>query len=242
MSYDVKLQWLLVVKMTSLGIDSLNRSNFLFNKKSGKGVVRAVGGKIRTNYAPVVLEPTTMFHQALKDTRKRCHVEGKKFPYVMHDESGLVSGRFNVSLHLFGSILCVSLALDDVEIDCISRLSELQKLTNHFALVVMMRKIIAIAVSGASDAKPLDNLPKYYPATRIVSNETDDADWQAQMVALLTRHPMPSEHVIAKVLHKNQPHQVDRSLLLVDKQGIVAYVPADAGPAAPGNMQRFSNA
>lgn len=47
--------------------------------------------------------------------------------------------------------------------------------------------------------------------------------------------------VISAVLNKNDSHQVDESLILVDKQGILSYVPFTAPSTEEGNLQRFKN-
>jgi len=61
-------------------------------------------------------------------------------------------------------------------------------------------------------------------------------------VSLVTRHANVSVEIVNTVLEKNQTHQVDQTLLLVDKQGIAAYVPnGTVDSAARANLERFNN-
>ncbi|QZA98205.1 hypothetical protein K3369_01000 [Pseudomonas mandelii] len=241
MRYSVKLQWRVIVELTPEGMTALNGSNLLFNRKGGRGFLRSVGGKIRANYAPVVLEPTDMFHRALSETRDSYKLSGKKFPYTLDNFVHDLATRLNVRFHLYERTLCLIVLLDEFYVDNSVSLNALQKLESHPRLSELVLKILAIVTTGDRCSASLKTLPKYYPAIRLVSLDADLDDLRSQLVALLTRHPMPLESVVSDVFNKNIPHQVDRSLLLVDKQGVVAYVPFDAGETAAGNLQRFGN-
>lgn len=242
MSYRVGLHWILPVELAAPGKELLESSNILFNLKGGNSVLRRVGGKIRFHSSPLVLEPTTVFHQSLSQIRASQNITGKKFPYSigrLFEESDV---RMNINFHLFGSVLCVVVSLDDFEVGASADFCKLQRLESHPRIRVLLLKILSVVMSGNRSASPLGNLPRYYPAIRIQSFVEECTGWQARLVELLTRHPMPSHDVISKVLSKNSLHQVDRSLVLVDRQGIVSYVPFDAAPTGPGNLQRFGNA
>jgi nucleoside phosphorylase len=242
MSYRVGLHWILPVELIAPSSELLEGSGILFNPKGGNSVLRRVGGKIRVHSSPLVLEPTTVFHQSLSQIRTSQNFTGKKFPYTIDQFFEDADVRMNINFHLFGSVLCVIVSLDDFEVSSLVDFSKLQRLENHPRIRVLLLKILSVAMTGNRGASPLSSLPRYYPAIRIQSFFEDCIDWQARMVELLTRHPMPNHDVVSRVLGKNSLHQVDRSLLLVDKQGIVSYVPFDAIPTGPGNLQRFGNA
>lgn len=244
MRYRVKLQWAVVTELTPSGMVTLSDSNLLFNRKGGGGFLRSIGGRFRTKYAPVVLEPTDIFHSALSEMRDKLKFSGKKFPYTVEDFVCGLSTRLNVKIHLFGRVLCINFILDefDTDIDEDSEFSALQSFDSHPRLKNLALKIIAIIASGDHRAPPLSSLPKYYPAIRIVSLQTDPIDWHSRMAVLLSRHATMLDSAISEVLKKNQPHQVDKSLLLVDKQGVVAYVPFSDPLSAAGNLQRFRSA
>jgi nucleoside phosphorylase len=242
MSYNIDLQWIIFAEMTEAGLSSLNSSNLLFNQRSGKSLIKQIGGKIRTSYAPVVLEPTHLFHRALHDIKVANGLSGKKFPYDVANLFGTSPNRLNINIHLHGKFLCIIAALDSFEVNEIAGVREKQSLKNYPNLSAIILKTLAVAMTGESRSEPLKNLPKYYPATRIVSNTGEPENLNETLVEIITRHAMPLPRVVDSVLNKNLPHQVDRSLLLVDRQGVLAYVPSNSRATAQGNLQRFRNA
>lgn len=242
MKYRIQLKWKVITELTPQGVAALQSSARLFNLKGGKSFLRSIGGKIRTEYAPVVLEPTDVFHHALCKLRTKLDLNGKKFPYEIE---GLVNGprnRLNVTFHLYGRVLCITFSISEFDVDANVDLNSLQKLENHSNVSEFARQIVSMTTLGDRHADTLASLPKYYPAIHIISQTGDSLDWQRQMVALLTRHAMPNDAVVTHVLEKNQSIQVDHSLMLVDKQGIVAYVPYHAHATVSGSLQRFGNA
>lgn len=242
MRYRVSLQWAIVTELTSSGMVTLSNSDLLFNRKGGRRFLRNIGGRLRANYSPVVLEPTDIFHSSLNKIRADLGFSGRKFPYSVEDFFYGMSVRLNVKINLFGRVICINLKLDDFDINDDVDLSSLQRLESHPRLKEFAQKILAIIKNCDQRAEPLGSLPKYYPAIRIVSLQPDLADWHTQMTVLITRHATMLNSVAAEVLAKNQAHQVDQSLLLVDKQGLVAYVPFDAPLSAAGNQRRFKAA
>lgn len=241
MRYSVKLQWRVIAELTSEGMTALDSSNLLFNRRGGKGFLRSIGGRIRTSYAPVVLEPTEIFHRALSETRESCKLTGKKFPYVVDDFVNGHDTRVNLKFHLYGKTLCLVVLLDEFYVDDSVILNSLQRLENHPRLSGLILKVLAVVMSGNQFSEAIRTLPKYYPAIRLLSLKADFGDFLHKIVELLTRHPMPLESVVAAVVNKNAAHQIDSSLLMVDKQGVVAYVPFGAEETAAGNLQRFGN-
>lgn len=242
MTYRVTLQWKILSELAPVTALVLKSPHLLFNPKGGKGFIRSIGGKIRTEYSPTILEPTDIFHQALANLRDKLGLHGKKFPYVIDNFVDGIPTRLNIKFHLYSGALCTTLSLDEITIDSSTDLTWLQRLENHPKLSEFIRQIVAITTTTNRRIKPLGSLPKYYPAVHIVSSEKEDADWQSKLVALLTRHAAPLDSVVAAVLDKNKAHQIDQSLVLVDKQGIVGYVPSNAMITTPGNLQRFGNA
>lgn len=241
MTYHIQLEWKVVTELTPQTVAALhNNSTRLFNLKGGKNFLRSIGGKIRTGYSPTVLEPTDVFHNSLAKLRADQNFLGKKFPYECSVEE--VPNRINISLHLYGRVLCATVRLAPLDVNAVANLAKLQKLETHSHISELVRQIIAILQSGNRHSAPLTALPKYYPAIHIVSSTNDPEDWKNQMVSLVTRHALPRDSVVTDMLNKNDPLQVDHSLILIDKQGIVAYVPADAHATISGSLKRFGNA
>lgn len=243
MAYRISLQWKIITELTAEGAVALYGSPRLFNFKGGIGFLRSIGGRIRTECAPVVLEPTDVFHQGLTNLRTALKISGCRFPYQIETSDGTGKRRLNATFHLHGRALCISVSfLDDLEVSATSDISNLQRLETHLSLSQLINQIVAIVITGNRRAKPLGSLPKYYPLVHIVSLGDDAPDWRRDLVELVTRHAMPNGDVVRAVLEKNRRHQVDDSLLLIDKQGIAAYVPVHAGPTIRGSLQRFGNA
>ncbi|MCU0126606.1 hypothetical protein N8H41_21735 [Pseudomonas vlassakiae] len=238
----VKLQWLVITELNHYGADSLSKLELLFNRKGGRSFLRSIGGHIRTTYAPIVLEPNDIFYSAMSRLQKQVNFSGKKFPYTINDFFEGKTNRLNVGLHLFGQTLAIRLSLDEFEINESYDLSFFQLLDNHPRIKKIALQLIAIVISGDRHASGNSNLPKSYPAIRLESLQPDPEDWKKWSASLLCRHAAMLDSVLEHVLDKNQAHQVDHSQLLIDKQGIVSYVPFSYPLSSPGNQQRYSNA
>lgn len=241
MGYRVKLQWSVITKLPSASMKFLDNNSILFNFKGGKSFLRSIGGKIRCSYEPVTLEPTDIFHADLKKSKEELGFSGKKFPYVIDDFLPGISTRLNVNFHLFGNVLCANYIIDEIDVGDDVDLSRLQLIENHPKIKSLILKIAGIFKEGKRHAHSVPSLPKYYPAIRIVSLKKDSESWRSDMATLVARHPQMRNEVVSALLNKNDPHQVDESLILVDKQGILAYVPFAAPSTAAGNFQRFKN-
>jgi nucleoside phosphorylase len=101
--------------------------------------------------------------------------------------------------------------------------------------------VLALSSTGDKTAR-LNREPQIFPAIHIQALEEDMPDWKSQLVSLVTRHPNVNVDVVNKVLEKNQTHQLDRTLLLVDKQGVAAYVPSGTtSDAVNASLARFEN-
>ncbi len=242
MRYSVKLQWGIAVEMPPAGMMALNSSNLLFNRKGGTGFLRSIGGRIRTTYAPIVLEPTDIFHYSLGKLLKKIKYSGRKLPYTIENFVLDIASKVNIKFDLFGRILYINIILDEFDVGEECDLVKLQILDSHADLKSLVLQVLAIATTCDRHAKPFASLPRSYPAIRLVSLKDDPINWQSEMALLVSRHPKMLDTVVAAVLEKNGPHQVDHSLLLIDKQGIVAYVPFCAPATTAGNLQRFRNA
>ena len=243
MKYCVRLEWLVITKLPYSNIYNSGDNKILFNPKSGKGFLRGIGGNICSHYSPVVLEPTALFHSTLLAFREKHGFKGKRFPYEFDSFLPGISARVNINLHLFDSVLCVKISIDDIEVEWDDDISfrDIQDLGKNKNIASLVKKIIAMIIDGNRNAAPIGSMPKIYPAIRIMPLEKDRHDWQLEMVELVTRHEKLFEPVVHSVLKKNITHQVDQSLILLDKQGIVSYVPYSSPETASGNLQRYKN-
>ncbi|WP_337264191.1 5'-methylthioadenosine/S-adenosylhomocysteine nucleosidase family protein [Serratia sp. MMO-24] len=243
MKYCVRLEWLVITKLPYSNIYNSGDNKILFNPKSGRNFLRGIGGNICSQYSPIVLEPTALFHSTLSTFREQYEFTGKRFPYVSSTLLPGISARVNINLHLFDNVLCVKVSINDTEIDVDKNFSfkNIQDLNKNNNIAKLIKKIIAMILDGNRNAVPIGTLPKIYPAIRIVPQEKEHHNWKLEMVELVTRHEKLLNSVADLVLEKNNAHQVDQSLILIDKQGIVSYVPYAAPETASGNLQRYKN-
>lgn len=242
-SCRVKLLWKVLTELSPDGLAALNaKEGQLFNQRGGRSFLRSIGGNISTTYSPVVLDPTDIFHDALRGARAQLNMDGRKFPYEFTWLTPAVKTRINVSLRLYGEVVCATFSLDAFEVGPGTDFIALQKVETHPNLNAFVRQVIAILVSGNKMSERLKTQPKIYPAIHITELEADSPTWKEDMVALVTHHPQPSE-IFQEVLEKNKPQQVDQTLILVDKLGVAAYVPSTTlSSQLSSNLQRFGNA
>jgi nucleoside phosphorylase len=241
MCFRIKLKWKIVSRLVSPEAAERLHNGLLFNRRGGKSFVHSIGGRIRTDYEPVTLEPTDVFHHTLSKRKEALGLQGNKFPYPIVGFPFGGSNRLNVSIRLFGQFACVTIELDSFEVNANTDLLSLQKLESYPKIAQFARIIVGIVVSADRHAPQLPSLPKYFPAVQVVSQDSGAVLTELNLVELVTHHPLPRDTVISAVMEKNHTHQVDQSTLLVDKLGIVSYVPWIAKVAISGNSQRFEN-
>jgi nucleoside phosphorylase len=241
--YRVKLLWKVLTELSPDGLAALDaKEGQLFNQRGGRSFIRSIGGNIRTTYFPVVLDPTDIFHDALRCTRAQLNMAGRTFPYEFTLLNPAVKTRINVSLRLYGKVVCATFSLDEFEAGPDTDFIALQKVETHPNLNNFVWRVIAILVSGNKKSERLKTQPKIYPAIHITALEADRPTWKEDMVDLVTHHPN-STKIFNLVLKNNKSHQVDETLILVNKVGVVAYVPSTSlSSQHSSNLQRFVNA
>lgn len=243
MDYRVNLLWKVVAELEPEGVASLQSVNgALFNKVGGRSFVRNLGGDFQTSLAPVVLRPTDIFYKAIRELQDSYSIEGKRFPLVF-DLHALGPTRVNFAFHLYENQICVTCEIAEADIEKETDFGQLQDLKVHKKLHGFLSGLLGILRTGNRKAKVFGGNLKIYPAIRIVSFTSDQEDWRESLVGLVTRHP-GANLIVDGVLKKNFHHQLDdETLLLLDKQGVAAYVPNNCAAArAKGNFQRFGNA
>lgn len=243
MSYRIKLIWKLVVDLGSGGIIATSEEHgLLFNRKSGRSFLNSIGGNFKSSYTPIVLQPTDAFHQALNGLREKLKFEGNRFPVKFNLTQLDVETRLNVALHLYGTSVCATFSLDEFTASADIDLLDLQNLYSHQSVWKFISKILAITITGDRNAKCLAKSVKFYPCIQVVSQSEDLSSWRDDMAGLVTRHP-EGALIFETVRKKNQSHQIDNTLLLFDRQGVVGYVPFGSSKSSElAHSQRFRNA
>lgn len=238
MKYLVRLLWKVLLPVSESFHPETANSEF-FNLTGGRSFARSLGGDFRLKSVPVVLSPTDLFHAALRQTRTELRLEGSRFPYRSSNSQEPFSVNF--SLHCHSRFLCVTIRLDPFLVEGECDWAKLQDIRIHGTLWPLTRKVVALSSAG-DKAAPLNREPQVFPAIHIQALEEDLPDWKSQLVSLVTRHPNVNADVVDTVLEKNRAHQLDRTLLLVDKQGVAAYVPSGTtSDAVHASLARFEN-
>jgi len=240
MKFQVHLLWKVLVPLNRASAAALHSN--LFNLTGGKSFARRLGGDFHLEHLPAVLSPTDLFHAGLRSTRSMVGLEGSRFPYQF--EAGKHGERqsVNIAIHLHGGALCITVRLAPFCVSSEMDWSELQNLRRHDVLWPLTKKVLAASVTGDLSTS-LGREPQVLPALHIRALEQDLPDWPSLLVSAVTGHENVNDDVVSSVLEKNRPHRVDQTLLLVDKQGIAAYVPLQTSDAAASaNLNRFENA
>ena len=240
MKFHVHLLWKVLVPLDRANAVALHSN--LFNLAGGKSFARRLGGDFRLESIPAVLSPTDLFHSGLKPTRVLLGLEGSRFPYLFGSETQAERRSVNIAIHLHDGALCLTVRLAPFYVSSPTSWPTLQDLRQHKVLWNLTKKVLATSVTGDLSTR-FGREPQVLPALHIRALEQDLQAWPSQLVSIVTRHENVNENVVNDVVAKNRPHRVDQTLLLVDKQGIAAYVPLQTSSAAVvANLDRFEHA
>lgn len=243
MTYQIELAWKVFSKLALRPGQSARKSNALFNVRGGRAFSRSLGGNFQTGYAPEVLEPTVNFHQALLPLKNRLGIKDKRYPFTIFLDYLSTTVQVNITIHRYNSVVCASVKVTPFVVDTDIDFAVIQDLESHVNLYGLVKQVLGIAATGDARAKPLQSPPKFFPVVRVCAIGPDVPNWKSRLVAALTRHEAPSDVIVESVLAKNKPHQIDESLILIDRQGVFGYVPATcSAKQSRGNLQRFTNA
>lgn len=202
-----------------------------------------LGGNPRTTYAPTTLEPTNNFYYALQTTKQALDIEGKKLTLQIPFKEPNRNLQVIFGLRRYLSCVCLSIKIQPFEVEDLANIHRMQDLHTHRELYKIASKILAITISGNTKQKQLTNPPKIFPITKIISQNNKAQATEHQLVELVTRHTIERNEIITANIKKNALHQIDKTLILLDRQGIVSYIPYNCSePQIRGNFQRLKNA
>lgn len=240
MKFIVHLLWKVLVPLNRVHAAALDSS--LFNVAGGKSFARRLGGDFALERIPAVLSPTDLFHTALKPARLELGFLGARFPYLFQPISGVEQQSVNFSIHLHDGALCLTVRLAPFFVTSSGDWFALGDLRAHPMLWPLTKRVLDLAVTG-DQLNRFGREPQILPAMHIRAVGQDPEDWVSKLVSVVTRHEDVNDDVVNAVLKKNFSHKVDKTLLLVDKQGIAAYVPSQTSDSAAGaNLNRFEQA
>lgn len=151
--------------------------------------------------------------------------------------------RVTITLRKHFSCICASVKLQEFSVNNLTTVFKLQDLRLHKGLFRLVSEILAITTSGTVSSKKLSAPPKLFPVIQIMDSAPQTESTLHALVEILTRHPIEGREIVNSVIEKNKPHKIDNTLVLIDKQGILSYLPSGCTPyQVKGNLQRFQNA
>lgn len=202
-----------------------------FEARTGKSVLRDVGGSIQAEFFPTVLEPTGPFFSKVSRAARDASIalEKTRFTAAGVDEHAGLTFAGTFAIHVYGNQLCVPVELDSISIAEVERLIALSDFSKHPNLKSFVVRIAdVVGRELCADNLPNAADPKVYPCTKIVADARDQPVSLGFLTELLTRHTSPNLDVVEEVYSKNRKHQVDGTQVLLDRQGLVAYAPPTA--------------
>ncbi|MBP1146083.1 hypothetical protein JOE33_003006 [Pseudomonas sp. PvP027] len=243
MSYQIELGWKIFSNLSSQEIKKTDPSGHLFNIRGASSFIRTLGGNAHPPYVPKTIEPTKNFYQALRGSRAKLHIEEKRFPFTIFLKKANQRLMIKTGIRRYLSCICISIVVESFCIDNLFEAIELQDLAAHRELFEFISNILVIANSGETRRILLNEIPKIVPTTRISCTGAEQADTSHYLAELLTHHTIDDKAIVDSVFSKNKSHQIDKTLVLIDKQGILSYVPPNHSyQQVKGNLQRFQNA
>lgn len=241
MNYSVKVTWKLFYRLTESRRLTAGEATSNFLVKTGKSILRDVGGTVQSDFSPLVLEPTGPFFSKIAKVARNSGMSLKKTQFAtdgsFFGSSSNISLNGSFALHLYERQLCIS-------IDSLFQLIELDELTAATSLPepASIRSFAGqlaelVAADFGANGKISDNA-KVYPCIKLIGKNTNLPVSINKLVELLTRHTAPSLNVVEEVYAKNISHQVDGTRALLDRQGIICYAPPGAHSDEIANCDR----
>ena len=242
MSYSARLFWKVFARCENISLISASNRE-LYEVRTGKALLRQIGGSINPTFFPIVLEPQSAFFSKLLPIARAAGLVGTKtvfsvnFPEIFNIPTRDVNSIFGI--HLYGHHICVPIELGPFEISNETNLLLLQDLTSHPSLLAVAKRMIEIVTNHIPSEQSTHEL-KIYPCLQIMANEDATALSEQDLVRILTRHSGANEHLVAAVVTKNRFHQIDSTQTMLDRQGLLSYVPPTASTEEKiGNNRRF---
>ncbi|OBU25582.1 hypothetical protein [Photobacterium aquimaris] len=221
MACELHQSWKIII---SLNDSSPNYylSNKIFNVKASKSFMRKMGGGMENfQLSPDVLSPTAAFHDAILKNVTDLGFSGRTLPYKYKDN------EVNIRIHhYFGKYISITLILQKGREVSVDNLIESNKLENNPDLYKLVCTIAGLITDG--------NLRKFSPKTSIPSisccqvKSFFESVTDKVLVSSLTGHSHATDNIVSKVVIKNECHQINDALTLVDKQGLLQYIPNSA--------------
>lgn len=241
---QVTVAWKVFARLTDFKVGiSAGQENSFFRVKTGKSILREMGGIVAPSFYPLVLEPKGPFFSKLAVAAKSSNVRAKKnsltFEFKLPLSNLAVSTCFNI--HLFHQFLCLSLTTSSINVaGDLCTLKSLRDIQFVDKFQNFINELLWIVADGLS-AQIEDGITrKVFPDIQLTSLLPEEDLSPALLTELLTRHASPARNVVDELFEKNRAHQTDGTLALLDRQGIVCYVSSTSQPdEKQSNDRRF---
>lgn len=242
MTYRLQIRWKVFSDIpASTPLDLFESAPSIFQKRTGKSLLREIGSNAKDTFVPLVLEPTHVFYNALLKVLQENEISGKKLPFVFPLSLGpddSVPVRVNLAIRLYGRTACVSVDSDFFETPDGVDFTTVKRLESHGKLLSVVQFIVALLRQGTRHPEIAGGGLTALPCLQIISDDTSPQISDEALAAIVTGHADVNSNVTASLISRNQDHQIDKTRLLSDKQGLVFYAPPGTSAASLAVMPR----
>lgn len=247
MTYRVQVRWKVFSDIPhSTPLDFFESASPIFHRRTGKSLLREIGSNAKDTFVPLVLEPTHIFYNALQKVLQENNIVGKKLPFAFPLSLGAnhsVSVNINIAVRLYNRVICVAVESDYFDAPDDADFMTIRQLDSHKELLSVVQTIVAIVRQGSRHPEVTGDSLRALPCLLITSTETSPQLSQDFLAEVVTGHPDVNSSVTNSLICRNLEHQIDKTTLLSDKQGVVFYAPPrTSAPSLASMPRRFGSA
>ncbi|HDT6563979.1 TPA: hypothetical protein QFT01_000083 [Enterobacter cloacae] len=221
MTFKLEQSWKILISLDNKSPNYLN-SHELFLIESGKSFLRKIGGGMENfDISPLVLRPTIIFNNAISKIANKLGFTGNKAPYKNGNET------LNITIHLyFEKYIILTLKHTQIDIPTIVNLRETTLLTHYPNIHDLALSITGLIKSGDyKNINPLTSIGTLRCTSIEISDDNSNHFDDSDLVESLTGHLRPVQNIVHHVLERNNTHQLNEALTLIDKQGVIQQIP-----------------
>lgn len=226
----LEIIWKIPIIIPTHNIKQWNKS-ILFNKKENKSFLNKIGGIENLDLFPTTCDPTNIFYQSIRQVKEQNNFYGNKLPFTYSSGLSNSTNTLNLKIHLYKPnliILSIKLNISNFSLKKIDDLHALKEIKNHTEIFNLLKTIYGLLISGDyRNFKEHNSLPTTYPHIKI-NTASHRTITDKNTVEVVTGHRDTTAEIIKKVLKKNKDHQINKDLILIDKQGIFARIDSQA--------------
>ncbi len=245
MTVNVKLTWKVFNRLPEAASDYVSgESTELFDVRTGKKILREVGGSIQSSFFPLVLEPKSPLFAKLLATAHHHGLAGSKMSFQGSVPSDFVPTKTALDcrfgIHVYGKHVCITVECEPFAVAEDIDLSKVQDLAFFPGLKAMVKRLMELLTSKGNRVLPVPGDFKVYPCMQLAAIPGTKPLSSTELAAIVTRHPKINNAATESVVAKNLDHQIDGTTTLVDRQGVLCYVPPTAhADETAGSDRRF---